>query len=222
MMNLKPTVYAFTLMSALVACNQENEVIRPDSGTEPAIESAANMAAEAERRAELESTASSTPTTGGTSDTATETNSGFIAELQPIGSNAVRGTVMFSDTGVSVTVNANVEGLVPMTAHGFHIHEFGDCSAPDASSAGEHYDPEGQRHGAPDSVQRHIGDLGNLISNDAGIAQLRMVDMKLSFSGEHSILGRAVVLHASADDMESQPSGDSGDPIACGVIQIVN
>lgn len=144
----------------------------------------------------------------------------FVAVLHPTEGNDVSGVVLFSNTDDGVRVGANINGLAPMSTHGFHIHEFGDCSDADASSAGGHFNPDGLPHGAPDSDQRHAGDLGNLISNGAGVAQSNEVDSELSFSGADSILGRAVVIHAEADDLESQPSGDAGSRVACGVIGV--
>ncbi|HDZ07728.1 superoxide dismutase family protein [Pseudohongiella sp.] len=144
----------------------------------------------------------------------------FVAVLHPTDGNDVDGFVLFSNTDEGVRVAAQIRGLAPMSSHGFHIHEFGDCQAADASSAGGHFNPAGMPHGAPESEQRHDGDLGNLIANDAGVAQSNMVDSELSFSGPDSILGRAVVIHAGADDLESQPSGAAGPRVACGVIGV--
>lgn len=144
----------------------------------------------------------------------------FVAVLHPTSGNEVEGVVLFSNTDEGVRVGAQVSGLRPMSSHGFHIHEFGDCRAADASSAGGHFNPAGMPHGAPESERRHAGDLGNLIANDAGVAQTNVVDPELSFEGADSILGRAVVIHANADDLESQPSGAAGPRIACGVIGV--
>ena len=146
----------------------------------------------------------------------------FIAILQPTEGNDVSGTVTFLSSEEGVIVDANIEGLAPATAHGFHIHEFGDCSAADASSAGDHFNPGNQPHGAPDSERRHAGDLGNLLSDGVGVVQESLIDTQLAFSGANSIVGRAVVIHANADDLESQPSGESGPPLACGVIEANN
>ncbi len=146
----------------------------------------------------------------------------FVAVLHSTDGNDVEGVVMFSNTEEGVRIGAQVSGLGPMSSHGFHIHRFGDCRAADASSAGGHFSPDGMPHGAPDEERSHDGDLGNLISNGAGVAQTNEVDPDLSFAGEDSILGRAVVIHASADDLESQPSGDAGPRVACGVIGVAS
>ncbi len=144
----------------------------------------------------------------------------FVAVLHPASGSDVEGVVLFSNNDDGVRVGAQISGLAPMSTHGFHIHEFGDCREPDASSAGGHLNPDGLPHGAPDDDRRHDGDLGNLVTNGAGVAQTNEVDPELSFTGPDSILGRAVVIHANADDLESQPSGDAGTRIACGVIGV--
>jgi Cu-Zn family superoxide dismutase len=151
-----------------------------------------------------------------------ETFSEFSAVLHSASGSDVEGVVLFSNTDDGVRVGAQVSGLAPMSSHGFHIHEFGDCRETDAGSAGGHFNPDGLPHGAPDAERRHDGDLGNLVTNGAGVAQTNVVDPELSFAGPDSILGRAVVIHAGADDLESQPSGDAGARIACGVIGVAS
>ena len=145
-----------------------------------------------------------------------------IAVLHPTvhGTPALRGTVEFTRTGDGVRVVAHVEGLPPGSVHAIHIHEYGDCSAPDAMSAGEHYNPEGHPHALPTQPRRHAGDLGNLEADDQGKAHLDMTVDNLSIAGEKSpILGRAVIIH-SERDKGTQPSGDAGSRMACGVIGI--
>ncbi|RUO37016.1 superoxide dismutase family protein [Aliidiomarina shirensis] len=148
---------------------------------------------------------------------------GFVAELRGTeGNEDVYGSVTFTYDDDGVMVMAHVEGLPANSTHGFHVHEFGDCSAPDATSAGGHFNPHNRDHGAPDSDERHVGDLGNLDSDASGMAHLEHVDHKLELEGENRILGKAVVIHAQADDLSSQPTGDAGARIACGVIDAVN
>jgi Cu-Zn family superoxide dismutase len=142
-----------------------------------------------------------------------------VAQLEPTQGNNVRGTVTFLDEGGKVRVTADITGLSP-GEHGFHIHENGDCSAPDASSAGGHFNPANQPHAARDAEARHIGDLGNLSADSNGRAKMDFVDPKLTLSGPHSIVGRAVVVHAGRDDLKSQPSGDSGARVACGTVEL--
>jgi Cu-Zn family superoxide dismutase len=143
-----------------------------------------------------------------------------IAVLHPTQGNQARGTVRFTQEGKdTVRVVVELTGLAPNSAHGFHIHEFGDCSAPDASSAGGHFNPEGAPHGGPESPQRHAGDLGNVTANEQGNVHVEMTIHGVTVGAHpNPILGRSVVLHAKADDLKSQPSGESGARIACGVI----
>jgi superoxide dismutase, Cu-Zn family len=141
-----------------------------------------------------------------------------IAILYPTEGNKVSGTVTFTEVEDGVRVRAEITGLTPGN-HGFHVHEFGDCSAADASSAGAHFNPTEQPHAAPDAEARHVGDMGNVEADAAGAAELNYVDHNLSLTRDKlSIIGRSVVVHAKADDLKSQPAGDSGARVACGVI----
>lgn len=140
-----------------------------------------------------------------------------IAALFPTKDNHVSGTVTFTKVEDGIKVVADVEGLTP-GEHGFHIHEFGDCSAPDGASAGGHFNPTGHQHGGPDAENRHVGDLGNLTADATGKAHYERVDKQLALDGPHSILGHSVIVHAKADDMKTQPTGNAGARVACGVI----
>lgn len=139
------------------------------------------------------------------------------AQLQPTEGNTTRGTITFSSTEGGIRVVANIQGLPP-GPHGFHIHEFGDCSSTDASSAGDHFNPTSHPHGAPEDSLRHVGDLGNIIVGSDSTAHYERVDPLLALEGPHSIVGKAVVVHANPDDLTSQPSGNAGARMACGVI----
>ncbi|EFB42438.1 putative secreted copper/zinc superoxide dismutase [Parachlamydia acanthamoebae str. Hall's coccus] len=127
------------------------------------------------------------------------------------------GNITFTETKEGVQIVANVQGL-PAGKHGFHIHEFGDCSAPDASSAGAHYDPTHHKHGGPDDLDRHVGDLGNLEANENGHALYERLDKTITLNGPNSIVGKSIVIHEDEDDFKSQPAGNSGKRVACGLI----
>lgn len=144
-----------------------------------------------------------------------------VAVIYPTQGNTAQGTVTFMKVDEFIEVKADISGLSPGN-HGFHIHEYGDCTAPDATSAGGHYNPEGTPHGAPDAVaaQRHVGDLGNITADENGNATLDMTDQVIALNGDHSIIGLAVVIHAGEDDLTSQPTGNAGARVACGVIGI--
>ncbi len=142
------------------------------------------------------------------------------AVLEPTEGNEVSGTVRFTEVDDGIRVEASVVGLSENSLHGFHIHEEGDCSAPDATSAGGHFNPTDTPHGGPDDEpsERHVGDLGNLESDETGQATYDRVDDLLTFEGDASILGRSVIVHADEDDLTSQPVGDAGARLACGII----
>lgn len=141
-----------------------------------------------------------------------------ISVLHPTAGNKVSGTVTFTPGADGVQVHAELTGLTP-GKHGFHIHEFGDCSAADASSAGGHFNPTNQPHAAPDAAARHEGDMGNVEADSSGNAKLDYVDHQISLANDtKSAIGRAVIVHAKPDDLKTQPSGDAGGRIACGVI----
>lgn len=141
-----------------------------------------------------------------------------VALLHPTAGNQVSGTVTFTEVADGVQVRAEISGLTPGN-HGFHIHEFGDCSAADASSAGAHFNPTNKPHAGPDAAERHEGDMGNVQADASGKARLEYVDHQISLTNaQRSAIGRSVVVHAKADDLKSQPAGNSGARVACGVI----
>ncbi len=143
-----------------------------------------------------------------------------VAHLNPTEGNTASGSVTFSDIGDDdISVVVHVTGLPP-GPHGFHVHEVGDCSAPDGTSAGGHFNPDGSPHGAPGNTpeNRHAGDLGNIEANADGLAHFELIDPVISLDGGRSIRGLAVIIHAGADDFTTQPTGAAGSRLACGVI----
>jgi Cu-Zn family superoxide dismutase len=144
-----------------------------------------------------------------------------VAVLHPTEGNTAAGTVWFTKVGDEVRVRAHVTGLDPGQKHGFHVHEYGDCSAADATSAGGHYDPEHVGyHGRPTDSRKHAGDLGNLVADDEGTADYDMTVAGLAPGGDLALLlGRGVIVHAKEDTFV-QPTGGAGARIACGVIGI--
>ena len=132
----------------------------------------------------------------------------------------VSGYVKFTQAKEGVEAFAEIKGLKP-GKHGLHIHEHGDCSAPDFSTAGAHYNPTDKKHGGPDSEERLVGDLGNIIAQQDGTAFYERIDSTISLNGPNSIVGRSIVIHSAPDDLISQPAGNSGNKIGCGVIEAV-
>ncbi len=147
----------------------------------------------------------------------------LIANLNATEGSTTKGSVVFTQTGEhEVTMSARLNGLKPNSVHAIHIHEFGDLSAADGTSAGEHYNPEGHPHGLADADYHHAGDLGNLSADANGDVAVVKVFDGLTLHGEmNPILGRAVVVHAGRDQ-GTQPSGDAGARIAVGVIGFAN
>jgi Cu-Zn family superoxide dismutase len=140
------------------------------------------------------------------------------AQIEPTEGNNVQGTIRFVSTNGEIEATGNITGLQP-GEHGIHIHQTGDCSN-NAEAAGPHWSGQGAQHGAPDAPiqERHAGDFGNLEADDAGNADFEEtveLDMPLD-----SLIGKALIVHAGQDDLETQPSGDSGARVACGVIEM--
>lgn len=142
-----------------------------------------------------------------------------VAVLHPTKGSSTSGIVWFETVKDGIKVTAHISGLTP-GKHGFHIHEYGDCTADDATSAGGHFNPTNMPHSSPSSGKRHVGDLGNIEADKDGNAHLEYVDPMLSFSGPTSIIGRGVIVHEKADDLKTQPTGDAGGRLACGVVGV--
>jgi superoxide dismutase, Cu-Zn family len=142
------------------------------------------------------------------------------ATLAPIGASGVTGTVRFTPVPAGVRVTADVAGLRPNAEHGFHVHEIGDCGSPDGMSAGDHFDPTGQPHGHPATQARHAGDMPNLQADGSGRARARFeVSVLTVGDGATDVIGRSVLVHRDPDDYVSQPAGNAGPRLACGVIR---
>jgi superoxide dismutase, Cu-Zn family len=150
-----------------------------------------------------------------------------VAVLVPTQGNNVTGTIKFAQEPGGVHITGMVMGLTP-GKHGFHIHEFGDVTAPNGSSAGGHYNPEdgAHMHAGLDDPMRHAGDLGNIVADASGMATIDILDSGISIAGMYNpILGRGIVVHANEDDLKSQSPpaaspGNSGARVAVGVIGI--
>ena len=138
-------------------------------------------------------------------------------KLESKSGSKVTGMVTFTKVGDDVQVVGDITGLTP-GKHGIHVHEKGDCSAPDAASAGAHFNPTNQHHGGPMTAEHHAGDFGNIEADASGKAHIDWKG-KMSLSGADSIIGRSLVVHEKEDDLKTDPSGNSGARQACGVIE---
>jgi len=139
--------------------------------------------------------------------------------LSPTKGNTTTGTVTFEQRGDKVVMTAKISGLAP-GSHGFHVHEKGDCSADDGMSAGGHFNPTGKPHGNPVSADHHGGDMPMLIADSTGNATLEATldTVTVGTGAPTDVVGKAVIVHKDADDYKTQPTGNSGARVACGVI----
>ena len=142
--------------------------------------------------------------------------------LAPASGSLVSGTLTLVPMGDGVHLSGEVGGLKPGDTRGFHIHEKGDCSAADASSAGGHFNPAAQAHGRSGHGAHHAGDTDNIVANAKGVARIdaHVTGVTLGGGAGNDIAGRAVIVHAAADDYTTQPTGNAGARVACGVIKV--
>lgn len=145
-----------------------------------------------------------------------------VANLAAASGSLVSGRVVLVPMGDGVHLRGEIGGLSPGSQHGFHIHETGDCSAADASSAGGHFNPTGQPHGRAGQGAHHAGDTDNLTADASGVARVdaHVSGVSLGDGGPNDIAGRALIVHAAPDDYRSQPAGNAGARVACGVIRV--
>jgi superoxide dismutase, Cu-Zn family len=146
------------------------------------------------------------------------------AELMSKSNSKVTGNVQFVQLGKGVEVSGAVYGLKPNQEHGFHVHEKGDCSSADGLSTGGHFNPEAKKHGNhahhDHGAEHHAGDMPNLKADASGNATFKVVLPGLTVeAGALAVKGRAVIVHANPDDFTSQPVGNAGGRIACGLIK---
>ncbi|MFX1725916.1 superoxide dismutase family protein [Stenotrophomonas sp. AS1] len=145
------------------------------------------------------------------------------ANLSPASASLVSGRLALVPDARGVHITGVIGGLQPLQVAGFHVHERGDCSAVDASSAGAHFNPAGQPHGRNSAGAHHAGDMDNLRADAQGRVNvdIRLPAVTLGGGAATDIAGRALIVHANADDYRSQPAGNAGARIACGVIRVV-
>lgn len=144
-----------------------------------------------------------------------------VATLMVNTEKNLKGTIEFTEENGEVTVVTKVDGLTT-GAHGFHIHEIGDCSKADFTSAGGHFNPEKTNHGSLHADMSHAGDLGNLVADKKMKAYTTIKTHGVTLGeGKNSIIGKAVIIHKDADDYTTQPTGNAGGRLACAVIELV-
>ncbi len=145
-----------------------------------------------------------------------------VANIAPASASLVSGRLLITAVDGGVRIEGELGGLGRGGTHAIHVHERGDCSAADGSSAGGHFNPGAAAHGRAGSSAHHLGDMDNLVANAAGVApvNLRLEGVTLGSGAANDILSRALVIHAGPDDYSSQPAGNSGARVGCGVIEI--
>ncbi|MEG3049524.1 MAG: superoxide dismutase family protein [Thermomonas sp.] len=153
---------------------------------------------------------------------AKSTASRATVNLAPASGSLVSGTLTLLPMGDGVHITGEVGGLKPGDTRGFHIHEKGDCSAADASTAGGHFNPAAQAHGRSGHGAHHAGDTDNIVADAKGVARIdaHVTGVTLGGGAANDIAGRAVIVHAAADDYTTQPTGNAGARVACGVIKV--
>lgn len=196
------------------ACGKQQEAVTPAPAV---VDEAAN--APATGAASLPSPAGS----AGAGPAAAPAPTTAKVSLVSAAGRSVKGDLTLAGEGSAVSIRGDITGLAPGKEHGFHVHEFGECSLPDFKSAGEHFNPTKDPHGGPKSAARHLGDIPNIRADDSGRATFEItvegVTLVDKDGAPTEILGKALVVHAMPDDYNTQPSGGSGDRIACGVIR---
>ena len=142
--------------------------------------------------------------------------------LASASASLVSGRLIATPMGGGVHLRGEIGGLAPNSTHAIHIHELGDCSAADASSAGGHFNPGATPHGRVGTGAHHGGDMENIVANSQGVARVDVHASGVTLGGgaANDVAGRAVVVHAAADDYNSQPAGNAGARVACGVLAV--
>lgn len=199
----KVTVLTVSSLLAIVACGGSQPDAQTPAEVPPAAEPPAPVA---EAITTPESPAGQGATTLG-------------ATFQPKSGSKLSGTATLTETPEGVKVTLAVEGISP-GEHGAHVHEKGDCSAPDGASAGGHFNPATNPHALPSTNPRHLGDLGNITVGADGKGTLEIVaaGANLKAGDPNSFANRAIIIHEKKDD-GGQPTGNAGGRIGCAEIK---
>ncbi|MEE7561307.1 superoxide dismutase family protein [Xanthomonas sp. Kuri4-2] len=203
-MRIIPTTLFIATALALTACKRDEPAPEPAPADAPAQHAEGH-----------------TPDTAPPAGTDLPAPRTATAEIKPTQGNDVKGNVTFKLVDGALRVTGQLSGLKPDSEHGFHIHEKGDCSAPDGSSAGGHFNPAQANHGAVSSDPHHGGDMPNIKADAQGNATIDgpvSSNVNLGKGDQFDIAGHAVIVHADADDYKTQPTGNAGGRLACGVI----
>lgn len=145
-----------------------------------------------------------------------------IANLTSASGSLVSGQLQLRSESGGVRIRGDIGGLSPNSSHGFHLHETGNCTAVDGSAAGGHFNPTQQPHGRSSAGPHHAGDSDNITADASGVAHVDVLmrGITLGSGAANDAAGRAFIVHAAADDYSSQPAGNAGARVACGVVQL--
>lgn len=203
------TLFAAIAALSLSACNKPADAPEPTPAAEATASQPTTEATDAP------------PAMTAMSDEA-HANHSATAELAPTQGSAVKGAVTFSLVDGKVHAKGQISGLKPNSEHGFHIHEKGDCSAPDGASAGGHFNPGKEDHGSVAAAPHHGGDMPNIKADAQGNATVDApvsTNVNIGKADDFDIIGRGLIVHADADDYKTQPTGNAGARLACAVIK---
>lgn len=192
---MKKVILSLGIIAAFTACKKEQEkvVIEDTTGTDAVV----------------------------VDTETTETDKTVSLTINPASDSNLSGSADFVQSGDSVTLTVNISGVTPGD-HAIHVHEFGDCSAPDGSSAGGHWNPTGHAHGEFGGEAFHMGDIGNLTADENGNATLTFTTGKWCLGCDdesQNLIGKSLIIHESVDDFTTQPTGNAGGRIGCVVIE---
>lgn len=151
----------------------------------------------------------------------TSSTPSVFAKMESRSDSKVQGTIVLTqESDHEVALQIDLTGFAPNTTHAFHIHAVGDCTDPGAASAGPHFNPTGTRHGGPDHEMRHAGDMGNLEADEKGEVHVKKTNTMVTLQENvpNSAIGKSIIIHESVDDFQTQPTGNAGARISCGVI----
>ena len=203
---------------ALAACQREEATAPATTAADTTAPAASTTPAPAaEPPAAVPATDTPRPDNAGAMATS---GTGAVATLGPTEGQTANGRLLLTGDASGIRITGSIVGLAPNAEHGFHVHEKGDCSAADASSAGPHFNPFAAVHGKAESGVHHAGDIPNIVSDAQGNAtvDVSVPGLTLGDGGPNDAMGKAIIVHEKRDDYATQPSGDSGARIACGTI----
>jgi Cu-Zn family superoxide dismutase len=145
-----------------------------------------------------------------------------VARIEARSGSQVSGTASFMGEGGPLSLSIEIEGA-PAGTHAVHLHEIGDCSAPDASSAGNHWNPTHEDHGRWGDAPFHLGDIGNVEVAEDGTGRLALITDKwaIGTGSQNDVVGKSIIVHEKPDDFTTQPTGAAGGRIGCGVVETV-